>query len=161
MGNCFILANLNDKEFITFLGYSKEGEIFGNRIPSQMVAYYLFENNGKDIVFVGDQWNVGGIYANHEKIITEFKDVTGELLEEMIQYKIFTECYIIIRLTFSRSSSVSTPIAALSVITIPILYPFSRILNCSSFSVVSRVDGVSPEYISRKSLLKQYMPTWM
>jgi len=59
-------------------------EIIGNIITSQMVAYFLFNNNGKEIYFVGDQWNVGGVFANHDEIITNFKNVTYEILQEML-----------------------------------------------------------------------------
>lgn len=90
MGNQFILVDLDDEEFITFLGSSKEFEIWGNKICSQMVSYFLFQRNGSRIVYVGDQWNVGGIFADHEKIITTFKDVTDETLIEMIHDELFT-----------------------------------------------------------------------
>ena len=91
MGNNFVLANLTENEYITFLGYSKEFEIFCNKIPSQMVSYYLFEHNGSDIVFVGDQWNVGSVWVNFEALISEYKDVTGEILKEMLEEKIITK----------------------------------------------------------------------
>lgn len=84
MGNYFILVNFDSKEYIRFLGSQKESEIIGNKITSQMVAYFLFNNNGKEIYFVGDQWNVGGVFANYEKIVENFKDVTYEILAEML-----------------------------------------------------------------------------
>jgi len=91
MGNSFILADMTNEEYISFLGYGKERELIGNKITAQLVAYYLFENNGHEIVFVGDQWNVGMIWANHETIITTYKNVTEEILKEMIEEDYFTE----------------------------------------------------------------------
>ena len=90
MGNNFILVDLNDDEYITFLGYSKEFEIWLNKICSQMVSYFLFQRNGHNIVFVGDQWNVGGIFVNYEGIINNSKDVTEEIIIEMIHDELFT-----------------------------------------------------------------------
>ena len=91
MGNSFILVDNTNEEYISFLGSGKEMEIIGNKITAQLVAYYLFENNGHEIIFVGDQWNVGMIWANHETIITTYKDVTEEILKEMIEDDYFTE----------------------------------------------------------------------
>jgi len=84
MGNYFILVNFDTREYIRFLGYSKEMEIIANVITSQMVAYFLFNNNGKKIYFVGDQWNVGGVFANFDETVQNFKDVTYEILQEML-----------------------------------------------------------------------------
>ena len=91
MGNSFILANTTNEEYITFLGSGKEMEIIGNKITAQLVAYYLFESNGHELVFVGDQWNVGMIWANHENIISTYKNVTEVILKEMIEECYFTE----------------------------------------------------------------------
>lgn len=90
MGNQFILVDFDDEEFIDFLGSSKEFEIWGNKICSQMVSYFLFQRNGHQVFYVGDQWDVGGVFADHEKIITNFKDVTEETLIEMIHDELFT-----------------------------------------------------------------------
>ena len=85
MGNAFILVNRSRKEYITFGGFSKEDEIILNRVPSKMVAYFLFCNNGDDVVYVGDQWNVGFVYENFNEIIENYKDVTELILTEMIE----------------------------------------------------------------------------
>ena len=52
MGNEFILVDLTWNEYITFLGYSKEFEIWCNKIPSQMVSYFLFQRNGHEVIYV-------------------------------------------------------------------------------------------------------------
>ena len=90
MGNNFILVNPEWKEYITFLGYSKEMELIGNNLTAKMVAYYLFEHNGQELYFVGDQWQVGMVMANLNKIINEYECKTLEILHEMIQYEYIT-----------------------------------------------------------------------
>ena len=91
MGNSFILVNNSNAEYITFRGLGKSSEIISNKITSQMVAYFLFENNGNDIVFVGDQWNVGRGYTNFEAVLEHGKDVTLEILKEMLEDKYITK----------------------------------------------------------------------
>ena len=90
MGNNFILVNPEGKEYLTFLGYSKERELIGNKLTAQMIAYYLFEHNGQELYFVGDQWQVGMVFADINKIINEYENKTLEILNEMIQYNHIT-----------------------------------------------------------------------
>lgn len=85
MSNNYILVNFEKKEYITFLGSGKEMEFIGNIIPSKMIAYFLFNNNGDEIYFVGDAWQVGMVWADIEKILNEFSDVTVETLKYMIE----------------------------------------------------------------------------
>ena len=91
MGNSFILVNEYNREYISFHGLGKESEIIGNKITSQMVAYFTFENNGRSIVYVGDQWNVGGIFTKIEDVLEYGKDVTLDILKEMLEEKYITE----------------------------------------------------------------------
>lgn len=90
MGNSFILVNSERQEYITFLGYDKEMEIMGNDITAKMVAFYLFNNNGDDVHFVGDQWQVGNVYANIELILEHYKDATSEYLGYMVEEEYLT-----------------------------------------------------------------------
>jgi len=85
MGNSFILVNSEKKEYITFLGYDKEVEIIGNDVTAKMATFYLFNNNGDDVYFVGDQWQVGIVFANVELIFKHYKDVTFEYLRYMVE----------------------------------------------------------------------------
>jgi hypothetical protein len=91
MGNYYILVNRSRDEFIRFIGYSKQYELIGNKITAQMVAYYLFEHNGDYVFYVGDEWNVGFVHENFDKIIENYEDVTLETLEGMIEDQFFNE----------------------------------------------------------------------
>ena len=92
MGNSFILVNRYNNEYIRFCGLGKTAEIIGNRIPAKMVAYFLFENNGRPISFIGDQWNIGvNMWLSYEDVLELGKDITLEVLHEMLEEGHITE----------------------------------------------------------------------
>jgi len=91
MGNSYCLANFSKKEYVRFLDGSKEGEIMLNE-QAKIVAFYVFNNNGDCVCFIGDEWNVGTPFdfIKMDEIASskEWKDVTEEINKEFEEYKI-------------------------------------------------------------------------
>ena len=82
-----MLVNASKKTFITFGGYSKRGEIIGNRLQCKMVVAFLFENNGDEVFFVASDWHFGNepYWINRDYVFEHFKDVTRDLLDSMVE----------------------------------------------------------------------------
>jgi hypothetical protein len=88
MGNQFKLVNFTKKEYISFeqIDGSKEAEIIGNKRSAQLVAYYLFEWTGDEIMYIGDQWQVHSARHDFEERYNEFKDVTLEIVKAFNEF---------------------------------------------------------------------------
>lgn len=85
-----ILVNRTRKEFITFGGLSKRGEIMGSTLQSKMVVAHLFAYQGDHLFFIMSDWQTWSPYARiHERtqkqVFETYKDVTLELLEYMVE----------------------------------------------------------------------------
>jgi hypothetical protein len=88
MGNYFCLANFDKKEYIAFNKGMKEHEIILTD-QAKLVAYYLFENSGDRICFLGDEWNPSMPFENihyGDEAMETWKNVTKEYEDELRKY---------------------------------------------------------------------------
>ena len=85
-----ILVNESKKEYITFGGLSKQGEIKGNRVQSDLALTFIFENQGCLMFFLASDWQTWywrGKMAliTQDKVYENYKDVTAEYVYHLIE----------------------------------------------------------------------------
>ncbi len=93
MGVYYTLVNLTKKEQICFenLPVANKREIAGNPASAAIVSWYLLENAGDTIFFVGDDIEPlfhGVSYAE----INSFSDKTAQLIETLVEEGILIDC---------------------------------------------------------------------
>jgi len=93
MGVYYTLVNFTKKEQISFdkLPVAKKREIVGNPAAAAIVTWYLLENSGDQIGFLGDEIDspFKGVF-NHD--LSEFPDRTDELINALIEDGVLVDC---------------------------------------------------------------------
>jgi len=89
-----ILVNESKQEYITFGGYSKQGEITGSTVQSKLALTFLFENQGCLIFFLASDWQTWSALHNidlailrltQDKVYADYKDVTAEYIYHLLE----------------------------------------------------------------------------
>lgn len=88
MGNQFLLVNFSTRTYVRVgvISGSKEYEIISNKQSAQLVAYYLFSHNGDEIMYIGDEWQVGNGRHDFWDNAERFSDVTKLVIEEFNEF---------------------------------------------------------------------------
>jgi hypothetical protein len=92
MGVGYCLINNTKKECISYIHIpaNTAKELTGNPVAAAITSWYLLKNSGDEIGFVPDQYNEKNwTYKDvSEKEILNYKDLTDEIVEELIELKI-------------------------------------------------------------------------
>jgi len=79
-----ILVNKTKKEYITFAS-SKQREIIGSRILSDLALTFIFENQGDLILFIASDWQTAVVMLSQDMVYEAYKDVTAEYIYHLIE----------------------------------------------------------------------------
>jgi len=96
MGRGYTLINVDKKEKIGFGNVNtgtKLRELSGTIVASSIITYYLLTNIGDKISFIDDHQISFTLFEQTYDIedFDDFKDVTDDVIEELIENKIFRD----------------------------------------------------------------------
>ena len=87
MGTEYILVNQTKKELISFahLNGSKKYELVINTGQSEIVTWYLLENQGDQIQFVSDTYGEWPFSIGNRNDLSGYMDKTEDILNKLIE----------------------------------------------------------------------------
>jgi len=95
MGATYILVNLDKEEQISFLhiNASKMRELADVSASASITTWYLLNNRGDRITFLGDYENEYHLFGKtyHWSDFRDYKDVTDEIVEQLIKAEVLRD----------------------------------------------------------------------